>query len=88
MRHEVCRRDFLKTTIATGGAVSFAAIVPASALGKDGAVAPSERVNIAAIACGGRSRVTKVYEQCEKSDLPSQRHQHPHRPGHQVGSEE
>ncbi len=66
---KVCRRDFLKTAAAAGAAASFPAIIPASALGKDGAVAPNERVNIAAIACGGRSRVTKVYEQCNKSEV-------------------
>ena len=42
---KVCRRDFLKTAAAAGAAASFPAIVPASALGKDGAVAPNERVN-------------------------------------------
>ena len=38
------RRRFLKTTVATSAAVAAPAFVPGSALGKDGAVAPSERI--------------------------------------------
>jgi hypothetical protein len=48
------RREFLKTA-ATAGAVLLAPIVvPASALGRGGAVAPSERMVMGAIGVGGR----------------------------------
>ena len=41
------RRRFLKTTVAAAGAaVSLPTIIPSSALGRDGAVAPSERVTV------------------------------------------
>jgi hypothetical protein len=43
------------------GALDFPTIIPSSALGKDGAVAPSERINIGVIGCGRRSRVAGLY---------------------------
>jgi len=45
------RRTFLKGAAA---AIGFPAIVPASALGKNGAVAPSNRIAVGLIGCGGR----------------------------------
>jgi hypothetical protein len=48
------RREFLKTTTAAGAALIAPAIIPAPALGKDGAVAPSERIVMGAIGIGGR----------------------------------
>src|ERR1039458_4790976 len=45
------RRDFLKT-VAGGVAAGFPAIVPASALGRDGYVAPSEKIVMGAIGVG------------------------------------
>lgn len=66
---KVYRRDFLKASLAAGAAVGFPSIIPSSALGKDGAVAPSERVAIAAIGCGGRAKVTNVYEKYDKSEV-------------------
>lgn len=51
------RRRFLRNTLAaTAGAAGFPYIVPASALGKDGHVAPSNRVVIASIGVGGQGR--------------------------------
>ena len=49
----ITRRRFLKN-----GALALVlpSIIPSSALGKDGAVAPSERLNVAAIGIGGRMR--------------------------------
>jgi hypothetical protein len=44
------RRDFLKTV--TGGLAGFPAIVPSSALGRDGYVAPSEKIVMGAIGVG------------------------------------
>jgi len=48
------RRDFLKrTTGIAAGAVAFPYIIPASALGLAGAVAPSNRITIGCIGLGG-----------------------------------
>jgi predicted dehydrogenase len=48
------RRSFLKRTAgAAAGMAAFPYIVPASALGRDGAVAPSNRVTIGCIGLGG-----------------------------------
>jgi hypothetical protein len=45
----------LKSALATAGAAcAFPAVVPASALGRDGAVAPSNRLVMGLIGCGGR----------------------------------
>ena len=49
------RRQFLKGTLAaTAGAAAFPYIVPSSALGADGAVAPSNRTVIGCIGMGGQ----------------------------------
>src|SRR5687767_5150963 len=50
------RRQFLKLTAGVGaaGALGFPTIVPSSALGNAGAVAPSERIVMASIGCGGQ----------------------------------
>ena len=51
------RRRFLQQAAATSvGAVSFPYIIPASALGRDGAVAPSERIVMGTIGTGGQGR--------------------------------
>src|ERR1039458_2587908 len=47
------RRDFLRdTATATFVAAAFPAIIPGSALGKDGAVAASNRISVGVIGCG------------------------------------
>ena len=49
------RRLFLKRTLAaSGGALALPYMIPASALGRDGATAPSERIVMGAIGLGGR----------------------------------
>jgi predicted dehydrogenase len=48
------RRQFLKTTLAAGAAFAAPQIIPSSALGRDGAVAPSERVVVGGIGIGNR----------------------------------
>src|SRR5512137_3192729 len=50
------RRDFLKRTATAAVAVGLPTLIPASALGKDGAVAPSNRITIGGIGVGGRGR--------------------------------
>ena len=51
----VSRRSFFKASLAVAGAASVAPmIIPSSALGLDGAVAPSERVVVGGIGIGNR----------------------------------
>ncbi|MCO6459610.1 MAG: Gfo/Idh/MocA family oxidoreductase [Pirellulaceae bacterium] len=54
-RTRLARRQFLQASAATGVAALMApTIVPASALGRDGAVAPSERITVGGIGIGRR----------------------------------
>ncbi|MCB1210664.1 MAG: twin-arginine translocation signal domain-containing protein, partial [Verrucomicrobiales bacterium] len=53
-RSHSSRRQFLGRATAALGAVGFPTIIPSSALGKDGATAPSNRTTLALIGCGGR----------------------------------
>jgi predicted dehydrogenase len=47
------RREFLKTALVNGaGALGFPAIIPASALGANGMIAPSDRITIGCIGVG------------------------------------
>src|ERR1700681_2570633 len=48
------RRRFLKTALSAGAAVMAPQIIPSSALGRDGAVAPSERITVGGIGIGNR----------------------------------
>jgi predicted dehydrogenase len=48
------RREFLRRTAAAGGALAVPAFIPAAALGRGGAVAPSERIVMGGIGIGGR----------------------------------
>ena len=51
--HEMKRRDFIKiTTASASAALGFPTIIPSSALGADGATAPSERIAIGSIGLG------------------------------------
>ncbi|MDD4872549.1 MAG: twin-arginine translocation signal domain-containing protein, partial [Kiritimatiellae bacterium] len=50
----ITRRQFLKKTVIASAAVAVPYIIPASALCKDGAVAPSEQIGLGAIGIGGR----------------------------------
>ncbi|MDP6636203.1 MAG: Gfo/Idh/MocA family oxidoreductase [Phycisphaerae bacterium] len=53
-KHTTCRRTFLKNLAATGAVISLPAYIPSQALGKNGTVAPSERVTLGCIGVGGR----------------------------------
>ena len=54
-QHSFSRRDFIKRTgVAALGAAAFPYIIPSSALGADGAVAPSNRIVMGAIGTGGQ----------------------------------
>ncbi len=48
------RRQFLKSAAAVSGALVTPSVIPASALGRDGWVAPSERILLGGIGLGGR----------------------------------
>ncbi len=48
------RRRFLKAAVGAGGVLALPMFIPARALGRDGAVAPSERIVLGAIGIGGR----------------------------------
>src|SRR5580658_9192901 len=48
------RRRFLKTALSASAAVMAPTIIPSSAIGRDGAVAPSERIVVGGIGIGNR----------------------------------
>ena len=48
------RRRFLKTALQAGAVLAMPQVIPGSALGKDGAVPPSERIVLGGIGIGGR----------------------------------
>ena len=50
------RRRFLKTAAQAGACLTIPQIIPATALGKSGAVPPSERITLGAIGIGNRGR--------------------------------
>ena len=53
-KHSLNRRGFLKgAAITVGAAAAVPAFVPAAALGKDGATAPSDRILMGIIGCCG-----------------------------------
>ncbi|MFO7936639.1 MAG: Gfo/Idh/MocA family oxidoreductase [Kiritimatiellia bacterium] len=52
----ISRRGFMKESLATAGAVVSPTLIPASALGRDGAVAPSERIILGGIGLGPRGK--------------------------------
>ncbi len=59
--NDLTRRGFLKrTAVAAAGVVAFPAIVPASALGADGSVAPSNRIGMGFIGVGKLGRESHV----------------------------
>ena len=51
---DISRRRFLKNAVAAGGVLAAPSIIPASALGRGGAVPPGERIVMGAIGVGGR----------------------------------
>jgi len=50
------RRQFLKKAVQAGALLTVPYVIPSSALGRDGHVAPSERITLGAIGIGGRGR--------------------------------
>jgi predicted dehydrogenase len=54
--NQLCRRQFLRRTAAAAGALAMPWFIPARALGRDGAVAPSERIVLGGIGLGPRGQ--------------------------------
>ncbi len=63
------RRAFIRNAAVAGTALGFPTIIPSTVLGKDGAVAPSERAAIALIGCGNRSGYAAQYRRYAKSEV-------------------
>ncbi len=63
------RRDFVKKSIGAASLLSFPTIIPATALGKNGAVAPSNRARIGIIGCGLRAGSAESYHFYDRSDI-------------------
>ena len=61
------RRTFIKRSVAASATIGFPTIIPSTVLGKDGNVAPNDKVAVALIACGSRSRYADVYQHYNKS---------------------
>lgn len=57
MKTPINRRRFLGKAACTGAALAIPSFIPARALGRGGAVAPSERIVVGAIGIGGRGNV-------------------------------
>ena len=49
------RRKFIQGVSAAAGAMAIPCLIPASALGRGGTVAPSERIILGGIGLGGRA---------------------------------
>jgi hypothetical protein len=69
MKTDLFRRNFLKTTLGTGAALGFPTIIPSSVLGKNGQVAPSNRVNVGVLSCGAQSGSAASYKHYDKSQI-------------------
>ena len=63
------RRRFLQTSLGAASALGFPTIIPASALGKDGKLAPSERVAIGIIGCGSRAGSASEYQGAPEAEI-------------------
>ena len=57
LKKRLNRRQFLKTSAMRSAAIAAPMVVPASALGRDGKTAPSERITIGMIGVGRQARV-------------------------------
>ena len=51
---KLSRRQMLGTAAASGAALALPTLLPASALGRDGTLAPSQRITLGAVGLGGR----------------------------------
>jgi hypothetical protein len=52
----LARRSFLKAVIPIAGAIALPAIIPARVLGRNGSVAPSERIVLGGVGLGPRGQ--------------------------------
>lgn len=63
------RQNFLKTSALVGAAAGFPSIIPSTVLGQAGKVAPSNRVTVGALACGGMAGANWSYVNYEKAQV-------------------
>ncbi|WP_233246117.1 Gfo/Idh/MocA family protein [Coraliomargarita sinensis] len=63
------RRDFIKKSAGAGVVLGFPTIIPSTVLGQNGKVAPSNRVTIGVIGCGGQSGAAVSYVNYPKSEI-------------------
>jgi predicted dehydrogenase len=63
------RRHFLARTFQAGGAVALPYLIPASALGRDGAIAPSERIVLGGIGLGPRGKFDLTVAMLPEKDV-------------------
>lgn len=69
-KHDVTRREFLRRGAMASALAGFPYIIPASALGKDGHVAPSERIVVGCIGVGNRGNdVLRATLQCKNAQV-------------------
>jgi predicted dehydrogenase len=69
MNTKQSRRNFIKKTVGAGALLGFPTIIPSSVLGQNGKVAPSNRVTIGVIGCGGQSGACTSYVNYAKSEI-------------------
>lgn len=69
MNTDPSRRDFLKKSAGAGALLGFPTIIPASVLGQNGKVAPSNRAAIGVIGCGNRARSCNAYLHYPKAEI-------------------
>ncbi len=66
----ISRRSFLKNSvIISSAAIGFPSIIPASVLGRNGSIPPSDKVNVGLIACGNRAGYAVEYHNYQKSQI-------------------
>lgn len=66
MKNDPSRRDFIKKSVGAGALLSFPVIIPSSVLGQN---APSNRLAVGVIGCGGQSGACISYVNYERSDI-------------------
>lgn len=63
------RRSFIGKTMAAGALAGFPSVIPSSVLGRNGSVAPSNRVAVGVIACGSQAGMAGQYSAYGKSEV-------------------
>lgn len=69
MKQNPNRREFIKKSACAAGVLGFPSIIPASVLGQNGKVAPSNRATIGVIGCGNRSASCISYVNAPQAEI-------------------